>query len=208
MGVRAAFQGQGVGIQGAGKGPKARGWGLPGTGRGSKGQEECLRDGVPDTGVGGRRGPEHLEAHLLGLLGVHSSHMLVMPQRVPLLLLLGAQVTAQGQQDALGLEGTKAAGPAPALCTLCPLPPQLPHLRRVPLQCRQETFQGRPALVVDKGDDSGGVGLHQALSLTRHLLLQGLQNGLEVLVREGSTGPAKGKMGESPRQRRSGEAGL
>ena len=46
---------------------------------------------------------EHLEAHLLGLLGVHSSHVLVVPQRVPLLLLLCSQVAPQGQQDSLWL---------------------------------------------------------------------------------------------------------
>lgn len=46
---------------------------------------------------------EHLEAHLLGLLGVHSSNVLVMSQRVPLLLLLCSQVAPQGQQDALWL---------------------------------------------------------------------------------------------------------
>lgn len=82
------------------------------------------------------------------------------------------------------MEGMKAAQVHPVLFSLCPLPPQLSHLRRIPLQCCQETFQGSPALVVEKGNDSGGVGLHQALSLTRHLFLQGLQNRLEVLVRE------------------------
>lgn len=81
------------------------------------------------------------------------------------------------------MEGMKAARARPTLFTLCPLPPRLPHLRRIPLQCCQEPFQGSPALVVDEGDDSGGMGLHQTLSLTRHLLLQGLQNGLEVLQR-------------------------
>lgn len=46
---------------------------------------------------------EHLEAHLLGLLRVHGSHVLVVPQCVPLLLLLCTQVAPQGQQDALRL---------------------------------------------------------------------------------------------------------
>lgn len=41
------------------------------------------------------------------------------------------------------------------------------------------------------------MGLHQALSLPRHLLLQGLQDGLEVLARGVSTGPEKVKTGES-----------
>lgn len=77
----------------------------------------------------------------------------------------------------------KAAQVHPALSNLCPLPPQLSHLRWIPLQCCQETFQGSPALVVDKGNDSSGMGLHQALSLSRHLFLQSLQNRLEVLVR-------------------------
>lgn len=81
------------------------------------------------------------------------------------------------------MEGMKAAGPAPDLFTLCPLSPRLQHLRWISLQRRQETFQSSPALVVDEGNDSSGVGLHQALSLTRYLLLQGLQNGLEVLAR-------------------------
>lgn len=48
-------------------------------------------------------GSEHLEAHLLGLLRIHSSHVLVVPQCVSLFLLLCSQVTPQGQQDALCL---------------------------------------------------------------------------------------------------------
>lgn len=46
---------------------------------------------------------EHLEAHLLGLLGLHGSHMLVVSQCVPLLLLLCTQIAPQGQQDTLWL---------------------------------------------------------------------------------------------------------
>lgn len=48
-------------------------------------------------------GSQHLEAHLLGLLRIHGSHMLVVPQGVPLLLLLCPQVAPQCQQDALCL---------------------------------------------------------------------------------------------------------
>lgn len=107
---------------------------------------------------------------------------------------------------ALPVEGMDAARPAPGLFTLCPLPPWLPHLRRVPLQSRQEPFQGGPALVVDKGDDSGGMSLHQALPLPRHLLLQGLQNGLEVLMK-GWAQVRRGEEGQRQGQRQSGRKG-
>lgn len=76
-----------------------------------------------ERGIRELEGSEHLEAHLLGLLRVHSSHVLEMPQRVPLLLLLGPQVTPQCQQDALRLgKGRRLPGPAPDLLTpaLCP----------------------------------------------------------------------------------------
>lgn len=131
--------------------------------------------------------------HLLGLLGVHGSHVLVVAQRVLLLLLLHAQVTPQGLQDPLGLwTEQRLLGPAAALCA----PPSAPrgpfpwpsHLRWVPLQSCQEAFQGSTALVVDDGDDSRGVGLHEALPLTGYLFLQGLQDGLEVLARRWAQG--------------------
>lgn len=54
-------------------------------------------------GFGELEKSEHLEAHLLGLLRIHSSHVLVVSQRVPLLLLLCTQVAPQGQQDTLWL---------------------------------------------------------------------------------------------------------
>lgn len=66
---------------------------------------------------------EHLEAHLLGLLGLHGSHVLVVSQGVPLLLLLCTQVAPQGQQDTLWLwEGGRLPRTTPALSNLCPLP--------------------------------------------------------------------------------------
>ena len=92
----------------------------------------------------------------------------------------------------MGGRESAQARPSP----LHPLPPpRFPYLRRIPLQRRQETFQGGPALVIDQGDDSGGVGLHQALSLTGHLLLQGLQDGLEVLARGWAQGQERGIAG-------------
>ena len=95
------------------------------------------------------------------------------------------------------MEGMEAAQARPS--PLHPLPsvhpPRLPYLRRIPLQRRQETFQGGPALVIDQGNDSGGMGLHQALSLTRYLLLQGLQDGLEVLVTGWAQGQVRGTAG-------------
>ena len=66
---------------------------------------------------------EHLEAHLLGLLRIHGSHVLVVPQRVPSFLLLCTQVTPQGQQDALCLwKGQRLPRPAPDLFTHRPCP--------------------------------------------------------------------------------------
>lgn len=45
----------------------------------------------------------YLKAHLLGLLRIHCGHVLVVPQSVPLLFLLGAQVAPQGHQNSLSL---------------------------------------------------------------------------------------------------------
>lgn len=85
-------------------------------------REKSLRE---ESGLAGRLGPEaclYLKAHLLGLLGVHSGHVLVVPQGVPLLLLLGPQVAPQGRQNSLSLrEGTKTVSADPKTSSpVCP----------------------------------------------------------------------------------------
>lgn len=114
--------------------------------------------------------------------------MLIVAQCVSLLLLLHSQVASQGQQDSLCLwMQQRLPRSAPTISPPLPLDPcvshQPPHLRGIPLQSCQEAFQGSSTLVIDECDDSLGMSLHQALSLSRHLLLQGLQNRLEVLAR-------------------------
>lgn len=55
-GVRAVFQGQGVGIQGAGKGPKAQRWGVARDRKGVQGTERASKGWGPRHRVGGRTG--------------------------------------------------------------------------------------------------------------------------------------------------------
>lgn len=69
----------------------------------------------------------YLKAHLLGLLRIHGGHVLVVPQGVPLLLLLCTQVAPQGHQNSLSLwKGLKLSRLILTLLNWCLPHPYLP----------------------------------------------------------------------------------
>lgn len=85
-------------------------------------------------GIWGPEARGYLKAHLLGLLGVHSRHVLVVPQGVSLLLLLCSQVAPQGRQNPLRLwEGPRLPRLDPTSSPLQFAPPLPPYLGRITL---------------------------------------------------------------------------